>query len=446
MSELDSEEEKVIPHAVGWLATNFFQGSRQNLLVWVGAFLGFEAQKVLRKQLYLDNNDRIQAEQQLIAFLKTDPKRPKGKFRQETRLGRHTDWGKTAFVQQTIGPNIYVNRKIELEPDFFLLSSLFNLARRWLRELETFAEYKNSQRLENLEQACREICFQPLNVYYDANIAERLKLCRNGKTLVQLIEQSRSVLAKKYDSETDGKRLIELFNKFHLDTVSFQDNSETTNGDLLLEMIATVSLAKAFCQLGWKPNIQYSVDIWSFSESINLVKNEVTLKIQKGFPKSSNGSNIDRTIPILHTIIGHNANGKQPDIVMQFTYNGKSVYLIGDAKRNQTGDGSGYRRTAFFSMLNDFVAFGHRLGLSIGTEKTGFFKATIQPSGLLFFKQYSADSVDQTSKIEVITAFGFNEYGNGIFSDSIATDNRLISTLKHIQKSVFDVFSLSEFE
>jgi hypothetical protein len=175
-------------------------------------------------------------------------------------------------------------------------------------------------------------------------------------------------------------------------------------------------------------------------DGLTLKKDGVTLHIRKGFP--GNIKETDRTRELLKSV-DHTASGKQPDIVLCFECdhsNLEPIYLIGDAKRNKMGEGKGYRRAAFFAMLGDFIAYGHKLGLTISNKEKGSFESRIKPSGLLFFKQM--DRQQQSNTPPIITAFGFDEFAGLFYEDVESAGNRLMQTVGSIECAVRKDFAL----
>lgn len=429
MSQLDEHEKTQLPLAMGFLTNNFFEGNRHGLLGWVSRFLSESAQSKLRQLMFLEDPDRIEAETLLIDFLKSDPTRTISKNREASRLNRRTSWGKT-FVSQLSGKaNAYVNYTDERVPDHQLLSALFGIAYRWQQELKAFPDYK--QRADALEHACRNARFKPLAINYDSNLAERLKQFTNGKRLAELIEKSQGVLWQKFDSERDGQLLTDLFRK------DLDKKGDERNGDALLEMFALLALTRVFISLDWLPvkrNLIFNKDD-KLEGGLNLSKDNFFLHIQKGFPDDVT----DRTVGALKSSVCYSATGKQPDIVLHFFSEGsdRECYLIGDAKRNATGDGDSYRRAAFFSMLNDFVAFSHKLQLSFSSNEQEIFDAPIKPCGLLFFKQFDkCDQQSEKQESKLIESFGFGEYAD--FSPKDDSIVRLKGVISSIEQSVLE--------
>ena len=443
MAELDDDEKKAIPRAIGWVASECFGGNRHSLLSWVAPYLSEKALRKLRQQMMLDDPARIDAEKMLIDFLGTDPTRPRNQWRVESRMHRNTDWGRTHVAHMTGGSHQYVNRKVEHVPDIPLLSALLGIARRWQQELVAFGGY--FERVEQLEKACRDIRFMPLPISYDSNMAARLKQCEGGKELAEWIDKVQCLLWQPFESESDGKMLVKLFEQGVPDKLARTalENGETdkTNADAMLEMIATLALAKAFCRRGWAAVRHGLAAGWMLKDGLTLKKDGVTLHIRKGFP--GNIKETDRTRVLLKSVGHEDARGKQPDIVFCFECDHpkhKPIYLIGDAKRNKMGEGKGYRRAAFFAMLGDFIAYGHKLGLIISHKEKGSFKSRIKPRGLLFFKQM--DEQKGLDKDSIITAFGFDEYV-GLFYEDVQPDkNRLMQTVRSIECSVRKAFKL----
>jgi hypothetical protein len=441
MVELDAGEKKAIPAAMGWLASEFFGGNRYSLLNWVAPYLSEEALHKLREKMMLDDAARIDAEKLLIDFLDTDPTRPRNRWRVESRMHRNTDWGRTHVAHMTGGSHQYVNRKVEHVPDIPLLSALLGIALRWQQELEAFGGY--FERVEQMEKACRAIRFMPLPISYDSNMAARLKQCEGGKALAEWIDKVQGVLWQPFRN-SDGDMLKELFALGDSNEVArtAQDDGETdkTNADAMLEMIATLSLANAFCRTGWAAVRHGLAAGWMLKDGLTLKKDGVTLHIRKGFP--GNIKETDRTRELLKSV-DHTASGKQPDIVLCFECdhsNLEPIYLIGDAKRNDDRDGKPYRRAAFFAMLGDFIAYGHKLGLIISNKEKGSFKSRIKPSGLLFFKQMNRQQESITDSI--ITAFEFDEYAGLFYEKDPPNENRLMQTVRSIECSVRKDFAL----
>lgn len=445
MAELDDDEKGVIPIAMGWLASECFAGNRHSLLNWVAPYLSEEALRKLRQQMMLDYAARIDAEKLLIDFLGTDPTRPRNQWRVESRMHRNTDWGRTHVAHMTGGSHQYVNRKVEHVPDVPLLSALLGIALRWQQELEAFGGY--FERVEQLEKACRAIRFVPLPISYDSNMAARLKQCEGGKELAEWIDKVQGLLWQPFDSKTDGPMLVKLFEQGdgdpdqHARTALENGETDKTNADAMLEMIATLALAKAFCRRGWAAVRHGLAAGWMLKDGLTLKKDGVTLHIRKGFP--GNIKETDRTRVLLKSVGHGDARGKQPDIVLCFECDHskhKPIYLIGDAKRNDERDGKPYRRAAFFAMLGDFIAYGHKLELTISNEEKGSFESRIKPSGLLFFKQM--DEQKGLDKDSIITAFGFDEYAGLFHEDVQSAGDRLMQTVSSIECSVRKDFAL----
>jgi len=441
MVELDAGEKKAIPAAMGWLASEFFGGNRYSLLNWVAPYLSEEALHKLREKMMLDDAARIDAEKLLIDFLDTDPTRPRNRWRVESRMHRNTDWGRTHVAHMTGGSHQYVNRKVEHVPDIPLLSALLGIALRWQQELEAFGGY--FERVEQMEKACRDIRFMPLPISYDSNMAARLKQCEGGKELAEWIDKVQGVLWQPFRN-SDGDMLKELFAMGDSNEVArtAQDDGETdkTNADAMLEMIATLSLANAFCRSRWAAVRHGLAAGWMLKDGLTLKKDGVTLHIRKGFP--GNIKETDRTRELLKSV-DFFASGKQPDIVLCFECdhsNLEPIYLIGDAKRNEMGEGKGYRRAAFFAMLGDFIAYGHKLGLIISNAEKDSFESRIKPRGLLFFKQM--DEQKGLDKDSIITAFGFDEFAGLFYEDVQSAGDRLMQTVGSIECAVRKDFAL----
>jgi hypothetical protein len=447
MAELDDGEEEVIPLAMVWLASGFFGGNRHSLLSWVAPYLSEKALRELRQKMMLDDAARIDAEKLLIDFLDTDPTRPRNRRRVESRMHRNTDWGRTHVAHMTGGSHQYVNRKVEHVPDIPLLSALLGIARRWQQELEAFGGY--FERVERMEKACRDIRFMPLPISYDSNMAARLKQCEGGKKLAEWIDKVQGLLWQPFDSKTDGPMLVKLFEQGveqgdpdqHARTALENGETDKTNADAMLEMIATLALAKAFCRRGWAAVRHGLAAGWMLKDGLTLKKEGVTLHIRKGFP--GNIKETDRTRVLLKSVGHEDARGKQPDIVLCFECDHpkhKPIYLIGDAKRNDERDGKPYRRAAFFAMLGDFIAYGHKLGLTISEAEIDSFQSRIKPRGLLFFKQM--DEQKALDKDSIITAFGFDEYAGLFYEKNQPNENRLMQTVRSIECAVRKDFVL----
>lgn len=108
------------------------------------------------------------------------------------------------------------------------------------------------------------------------------------------------------------------------------------------------------------------------------------------------------------------------------------------------GEGKGYRRAAFFAMLGDFIAYGHKLGLTISNAEKGSFESSIKPRGLLFFKQLDRQQKSNTESNTppIITAFGFDEYAGLFYEKNQPDENRLIQTVRSIECAVRKDFVL----
>ncbi|MBD1399999.1 hypothetical protein [Pelovirga terrestris] len=445
MSNLDQTEEKIILLSIKWLAVKFFEGHRQLLLAWVADYLNDNAVDILRQQMLLDHPDRIKAEELIQKFLDRDLTRPLTRRTTESRMHRNTDWGRTQ-ISKLVGPaQCYVNRRVEHVPDIPLLSGLFGIALLWCQQLAGLS-HKHERyiaRSKAMDHACSTIRFSPLAITYDANMSSLLRRCDGGKELADLLDKVQTILWQQFDPEKDGKLLVQLFEKESAAS-SDQPNSERcyidrTNADNMLEMIATLALAKAFVDQGWRPEKNIFKVGLKLSEGLTLKKNGLTLHIRKGFPEEVKAT--DRSIELLKAVEYNNASGKQPDIVLCFRCDLQKldpIYLIADAKRNQKNDGAQYRRMALFSILTDLVAFGHKIGFTVSDKQKGCFDAKVKPCGLLFFKQMKTQQdFDNES---VVTAFGFDEYVSLFHEEQNQESTRLIQTVEAIEKSVAEKF------
>ncbi|MBF0132683.1 MAG: hypothetical protein HQL75_08875 [Magnetococcales bacterium] len=379
---LSDGEQESLGSLLVWKVGQFFHNRLIDLVLFLRKYVDDNGIAELETLLGLEHSDRMAAENALSAFLKTQKTLTTSKLLRSSSIGRRTDWARTLAESLGSTPLHYWERSVVSSPDTQLLSALVQLARLWSEELNAFAALRNGvgdrfqERARKLERACNNwhLAVQPTRL--DANILHRIRNHDNGVRLAELLQKQMFLLERPYEPE---KHADILFN------VIASKKSHPENADTALEIIATISLLHAAFRNGWKPVPQSSPDAKGHS---SLVKDGFTLKVGKGCPfKGSNKVN-DRSIRHLGSL-GYKAIGKDPDIWLQFCSNdsNKTISILGDAKRNETGDGKHYIPHSFWAMVNYLVAFGHHCQVKLGSDPDDFFKGPVYPSVLLFFKK-----------------------------------------------------------
>lgn len=412
-----SQEEKIAcKDALSWAVPTLLGGQKRNVLIFVAQYFGDDARHKFERAMGVNDPIRIEAEQLLCDVLHSNPNVARRQWQRESRLKRHTNWGKTLVGHLAGNPNSYENLNLKMHLDKDLVAGLMGLAVLWAEELRVCKQDdRYALRVNALEHASRIFGGLPDLRKLDRFAINRLRNCHAGAKLSMTLSLLHGSIRAPW-SETDSKYFLELLDE-ELDSIGqaeqknlaaapFFDKSASMNVNTALEVLATLAIAKVFNDEGW--TVAPS-DMWSPRRALSLTKDGYTAVIRKGFPNDIR----DSTVPYLKAV-GHTARGKQPDIVICLSHSNstKKSYFIGDAKRNiEYSENYAYCRNAFFAILADLVAYSHVLKINLATDH-GFLpdgwngKAA---KGLLFFTAMRPRDFQSTG--EIISGFDFTAYG-----------------------------------
>jgi hypothetical protein len=130
-----------------------------------------------------------------------------------------------------------------------------------------------------------------------------------------------------------------------------------------------------------------------------LRSNNLNCEISKGTPYEVVEGGSRRRIPdllspwadeALHVTGKPRSRGRQPDLILAFWLESRPnnvVFVLGDAKRNATGDGEIYLRGALEVAATYLMSFGYRMGLQLPDRQGGPIVTALTPGVTIFCRQ-----------------------------------------------------------
>lgn len=426
-----------IEHAVG----SYFQGRLEDLVFWVAdEFASCDEQwpGEFLMLLRLADPIRKEVEAELVAFLRTIPELPKSELSLQQQISRQVDWGETYARSLLPKPAEYWERRVIDLPDLRLLGGLRTLAEEWLQQLRDYRSWfskveKFTPRIDDLEKAILNLPRTvPTDIPFDYHLSAALRALPEGQRLAQLLDQERNYANQSYQSQ----RHQPVFSKM-LETALQRQGFETKNSsDKVLEVIATVALVKSAEKAGWQPFSEWTQGRLTKQKKFRLRKDGVELQIFKG-PIEVNKKKQDRSLSLRQRLFGSALGAKEPDIILHFfciKNPKKKIFLLGDAKRNETTQ-SQYYSTSFWSLINNILAYRHLMKVQFDEQTDDFLSSTVnvKPCGLLFFHSYQAPNVQPESL--PIQCFSFEKDD---FNFNAGRNTKLDESFQNIQAHVFN--------
>ena len=426
-----STDEKLSPivsafvNQVQWLADKY-KPSKGDVLSWLATRLKGEFREEVQRLLLIDHPLRKNTEKLLIEFLQNVSLSPAVLVKSSDTIGRQTNWARTFSDAISDRPTKYWNQEkvLRYEPD--VIGALKAIGQRWLDELnEAIPEERFNSRIERLS-ACLKFAgkYPGRSNMYDANIRYKLSCIPKGEKLARNLTRLNHLMRQKINDDEkydEIERIGEIFNDHF-------KGLKPENADNLLEVIATLSVGFALVNLGWNFETEaYNLALKEKGE-LNLRNEELglTCRIYKGKPDGQT----DRAIEIRRSVLGIEARGLQPDILIEFKSfkNNHSVTIIADAKNNSTGNGEFYARTGLDAIYRYFVAYGQIVGLkfednNISTKYGG-------PAGILFLYQMPHGEKENRNQTDetIVKGLGLKDNEYGLHNEKL--ENLLSSIIK----------------
>lgn len=382
-----------------WFGQRIPLGTRGTVLNWVLARLSNDNKEQIRRFFRCDHDEQDEAERALAKFFQSEerPTIHRRDWSTSVDIKRTTDWGRT-YTRSTVPvPSEFSYRKVCEVPDERLLLSLAGLAKRWLIFLEKLQHTENqySDRIDRLRNAVPErFLASARHISFGRVQMRRLRRC-DPQTAAKL-EPVRRFWSRKFG--TDDKQALR-------NLASEIKRSDIANDNTLLELVAALSVIRSAVggealagEREWTiKGVQMNREKYP---SVVLGSGQLRCEIAKGQPSmlQTEDGKQDRLIEIFRRM-GLGSTGQEPDILLRFWHLSnvrKSVFALGDAKRNESHDGDDYMRRAIKGTAAAYMAsFGHLAGLRITDRQESAFEQKVEPVVTLFFHQ----GVDQVAGI-----------------------------------------------
>ena len=259
--------------------------------------------------------------------------------------GREVDWCQTRLEYGSRGPGVYANIESEDVVDRYVTQGLLGLVHRWHRILE--AARKTPERLIRIARLKQLIQSQDyMGTTWNEAISRKLR--RIDLQACIDIEAGISLWANLRGEDLAGnfERMIK-----EGPTLSARNIND------LLEWSVAFAVVRAAVDAGWE--FTFTETTIHDDRALLLKKGDFLCRVGKGLLTDGNnnameGAKGDDLLSRLLQAAGLGVKGIQPDIVVTFWMSDspeKCVTFLADAKRNSSGDGSGYLASSIAKAL-----------------------------------------------------------------------------------------------
>jgi len=407
-----------------WLGPKLNDSSRLGVITWVGRRLEPEARRQFAHKFPLTHPVQRDAELAVCGLLAralvTHPER----LRAVSSVTRTVDWAATYANAHGRGrpPMPFLARVRNPIPDRACLGALATIARAWSRLLEFDSAGARSAidddldlRSARLRRAVPPQLARGLaSVAFDNRHAIRLRnLDGEAAAQVERIEEAFGFWNRLFGAHnsSDSDALAALGRSL--------EEVDARNIDTLMEATVALSIARAGTQAerqDWATAHPWSLvavdDPRSTYPVIRLRSGKLVCEISKGTPLETRADGSRRRIGDLLSPWADEAlpptgkarsSGRQPDVVVTFWLDSDPanvVFVLGDAKRNVTGDGESYLRASLEVAATYLMSFGYRMGLRLPGSDGGAIATALTPGVTIFCRQGTGR--DASSAIRIL--------------------------------------------
>jgi len=413
MSRVDiTHDRQLFVSQVGWLARNMEDASLVEIIRWICKQLSEaqdrevsedtrELRRLLLEGLRLDAPEQETAEECLAEILGKSFQARSPQWKTTDVPGRDVDWTETYRRALTNQPTRFVSREINRKPDTELMGALRYQARQWISILETSDRQGHEQRADTLREALKQ-----------NSVPEERSPSPMTKPLLQRLRQQGPLAKKTSDAlsrvythqHTTPDNLVSIINQALREAEGWWNESKASENSVwnrLLELGVLLAITQTADRGEWEllgfPDLAET-----FKATLRHSRKPMTLTVCKEAPGPDvftdmrNPAGMDPE---------DSAQDSQPDVCLTFrhTETGSSISVLGDAKRNATGDGTKYFRDGLRTATYYMSAFAGALQANFVSPDTwnGDYDGGKAPSGVirptvtLFFRQNTDPSVFQ---------------------------------------------------
>jgi len=407
-----THDRRLFVHQVGWLARNIEDASLVEIVRWICAQLSEERdreaskdtrelRRLLLKGLRLDAPEQEKAENLLAKILGRSLQARSPQWRTTDVPGRDVDWTETYRRALTNQPTRFVSREIDRKPDAELMGALRYQARQWISILEISDRQGHEQRADALRKALKQ------NPAPEGRAPGPMT-----KPLLQRLRQqgpqarrTSDALSRVYTHQhTTPKNIASIINQALLKAEGGWNQSKASADSVwnrLLELGVLLAITQTASKSEWDlrgyPDLQ-----GTFEATLEHSTAPMTLTVGKKKPGDDVFTSMREPAGLAQ---GINPDDGQPDVCLTFQHmeKDKSISVLGDAKRNATGDGTRYLLKGLQTATHYLSAFAGPLQATFlssewgkeETEESRIPSGLIRPTVTLFFRQNTNPSVFQ---------------------------------------------------
>jgi hypothetical protein len=363
-SKVPSQEIDLFAEHSAWLAPRLPDPSRRGLVAWLSAHVGDDARQRLHSMMPILHPLHKEAEKAIIGLLGIDLKRPKRCATRRAYPDRNVDWQATYLDSMGGPPHEFISSRITTGVDSETMSALAGLARGWALALESFDDEQHKGRADRLRCALARHSIFARPVAFGTRHARALaRLDRSAEAAVDVILKVLGFWSQMFGVAGDRESVLELGRTLQAGDIS--------NINTLLEITARLSIARVATsvragRLG--PLWELAPQSWSSGNGIELNAGPWRCHITKGLLFDGRGARIADGLNDSLSAMGLHAVGRQPDIVIKFWHAsnpGRTLFVLGDAKRNAAGAGTDYLRESVCVAAAYALAYAQALGLHV---------------------------------------------------------------------------------
>jgi hypothetical protein len=413
MSQVDiTRDRQLFVSQVGWMAREMEEARLVDIVRWICAHLTEkseaeesedtrELRRLLLKRLRLDSPEQKEAEERLADILEQSFQARSPKWKTRDVAGRDVDWTETYRRALTNQPTRFVSREIDRKPDKELMGALRYQARQWMGVLDASGTPGHEERAEALRQALAQ---NPgpegqSTVPMSKPLLQRLR--QKGPKARKTSDALARVFAHQHTRPDEIVSIVERAIDSAEGWWNERSAKKNTVWNRLLELGVLLAITQTAVQSAWEfhgsPDLQ-----GTFEATLRHSTAPMTLTVGKEAPGEDVFTNMRKPAGLAD---GIDPQDSQPDVCLTFqhTETGRSISVLGDAKRNASGDGTGYFREGLRTATYYMSAFAGALQANFVSPDTwdGDYDGGKAPSGVirptitLFFRQNTDPSVFQ---------------------------------------------------
>lgn len=382
---MPSPEIEVFAEQAAWLAPRLPDPTRRGLAAWLAAHVGDEARERLHSLMPVLHPLHEVAESALVGLLGRELKRPTRQVTRRAYPDRNVDWQAT-YLASLGGPaHTFFSSKCTAAIDSETVSALAGLARSWALALESYDDERLQARASRLRGALERypVLARPV-AFGTRHVRTLARLDRTAQAAVDVILKVLGFWNQMFGESGDRESLLAMARTLQAGDMS--------NINTLLEVTARLSIARVATTVrvgGSGPFWEVTPSSWSRRQGIELRAASWRCHISKGLLCDGADARVPDGLNESLSAMGLRSVGGQPDIVIKFWHvddPARTLFVLGDAKRNVTGSGGEYLRESVNVAAAYALSYARALGLQVPSG-SGACLGTLNPMVTLFCAQ-----------------------------------------------------------